>query len=67
MKDRVGQVWQLTLVEGEPIVLILATNAVDRMHRVLVLDSSRWEAGQIRTLGTLGNWDDANLGWERLA
>lgn len=64
MKDRVGQVWQLTLVEGEPIVLILATNPINRMHRVLVLDSDRWVPGEVRTLG---NWDDANFGWERLS
>ncbi len=64
MKDRIGQVWQLTLVEGEPIVLILATNPVTRMHRCLVLDSSRWEPGRVVTLG---NWDDANYGWERLS
>jgi len=53
MKDRVGQVWQLTLVRGEPIVLILATNPINHVHRVLVLDSDRWVPGEVRTLG---NW-----------
>lgn len=66
MKDRVGQVWQLTMVNGDPIVLILETNPVTRMHRCLVLDSfeREWPAGRVLTLS---NWDDTNYGWERLS
>ncbi len=55
------------LAKEQTIFVVVSSNQETCMHRCLMLDTpeeGRWSTGETRTLG---DWDDRNPLWERVA
>lgn len=73
MNDKTGEVWEATHLGPIRVVVVVSSNFEHNMHRLLVLELgpddqglSRW-SGSAGEIVNIGDWDDRNELWKRIA